>query len=254
MKKWIIRILITIIVFCGIFVGGLKLISGTGDVQKGGLESAFGESFGGVAHIGTLEAFNVFPDVTVQTSKLSIEYGDSVGDIHAEYMGFSFGMIDLLLQNRHIKDFTIKNMFIVKGRLFNQNVYVRNASIKSLENEPSAFAASGTYADIPFTFQISMLKDASSLPPSFTFDKENPFEISIGTVKIKGTFTPFAKDNATLANLEILQNGIACTSLPKTNKFTVMSFTNYVFSEISKIELERKDLNEACKSITRYGL
>lgn len=254
MKKWIIRLLLTIIILCGIFIGGLKLISGTGDTQKSSLENAFSQSTGGVVQFGKLVAFNIFPDLTIEVENFLVSYDGQDGDIHADHINLSFGLFDLLAKNRRIKDFSITNMTIQKGKLMNEYTVIDSGNIETPSDAAPYYKVVGKYNNVPMFMTVNMVQASRSIPPSFSFGKENPFTLEIGTTKITGIFSPYVTDNASLINLSVERDGKKCTSLPAENRYTMMNFTGYVFSAIAISDHEKSDIEKMCKELTRYGL
>ncbi|MDY0029508.1 MAG: hypothetical protein RBR86_06150 [Pseudobdellovibrionaceae bacterium] len=254
MKKWIIRLLLTIIILCGIFIGGLKLISGTGDTQKTSLENAFSSSTGGVVQFGKLLTFNIFPDLIIEVENFMVSYDGQDGDIKADHINLSFGLFDLLAKNRRIKDFSITNMTIQKGKLMNEYTVIETGGIETPADAAPYYKVIGKYNSVPMSLTLNMILASPTIPPSFSFGNENPFILEIGATKLTGVFSPYVTDNASLINLSVERDGIKCTSLPKENRYTMMNFTGYVFSTIASSDILKTDLEIMCKELTRYGL
>lgn len=255
MKKWIIRLLLTLIALFGLIFGGLNMLSGTGDAQKGGLEDAFGKALGATVHFDRLEAFNILPQFTVEISGFHASYPSGEGDIDADHVAFSFNLLDLILKKRTINRFEIENANIHKGGWFDKEVIVENTELLAKENNSmSGLAMRGKYGDRPLTFNVSLEQKINSVPPSFFFGENNQFELAIGSTHVKGMFSPFAADRATLQNLSIDRSGKSCAALGQNNRFTMQAFTSNIFSLIAASDENGSDLDSLCQDIMRYGL
>ncbi|HRK98706.1 MAG: hypothetical protein KDJ26_01270 [Alphaproteobacteria bacterium] len=255
MTKWIIRILLTLIVMTAILFGGLSLLAGTGEPQKLGLEDAFGKALNATVNFDSLESFNIFPQFTIRVKGFNAIYQGDKGDIHGEDMTISFDLIDLILKKRSINQFNISNMTIDRGTWFDQPVEIKSSNIGILEGDSSpSLLIAGNYGTQPLKITISMEQIPNRFPPAYLFATENSLLIEIGTTSITGKFSPNASDNTALHDLKISRNDKLCTTLPTTNRFTMQSFTEKIFSKIIKSDTDQTDLDELCSEIMRYGL
>ncbi|HNQ91686.1 MAG TPA: hypothetical protein PKI93_02020 [Alphaproteobacteria bacterium] len=255
MKTWIIRILLTLIILIGLTIGALNMLAGTSNAHKQGLESAFSGALKGQTTFGVLNAFNVFPQFSVDIEDLYTTNAMGQGDIKAKNVKFSFNFFDLLLKRHQIGGLDITDLEIEKGIYTNQTFFASLIKIfPTKDDNQSHMSITGHYGILPLSITIDMKQIGTPPELSFRFDKENKFSLEMGRTKVSGFFTPGTKTNTALQNLVISRDGTNCKSLPSTNRFTMQSFTSQIFSEIVTSETDKDNLETLCANITKYSL
>ncbi|OIN86867.1 MAG: hypothetical protein AUJ12_04460 [Alphaproteobacteria bacterium CG1_02_46_17] len=253
MKKWIFRILLTMIIIIAFLIAGLSMLSGTGDAQKAGLEDAFGKALSATVTFGELEFFNIFPQFTIKVKEFRGIYDGEKSDIYADHISLSFDFIDLITKQKKINQFNVDNLSVGKGDWFDQPITNATIKIEPLEQDKARLQINGQYGDRPIDISVAMEKK-SSLPPSYMFSSENHFDLTIGKTEVHGVFIPDAPDNTVLHDMTVSRAGKNCTTLPEKNRFSMQAFTENIFGETSESDLKNTDIDELCTSILRYGL
>lgn len=255
MKKWIIRLLLTIIVMIGVLLSGLHLLSGTGDAQKSGLEDAFSKALGGKVRFDKLEKFNIIPQLAVEVSGFHATYDNNLGNIDADQLAFSFSFIDLIRKKHTIDSFDISNMKIEAGTFFDTSVSFGKMGIEpATADKPAEFVALGKFGTLPMELRVDMTEDKDNIPAHYSFGTENDFDMNIGKTYIDGTFTPATTDNTRIRNISVTRGDKKCEALPENNRFTVQSFRTYVIPALAESELKGSSLEDLCKEMMKYGI
>ncbi len=253
MKKWIFRILLTMIIMIALLIAALSMLSGTGDAQKAGLEDAFGKALNATVTFGELESFNIFPQFTIKVKEFRGIYDGEKSDIYADHISLSFDFIDLITKQKKINQFSADNLSVGKGGWFDQPITSATIKIEPFEQDKARLQITGHYGDRPININVTM-KKINSMPPSYMFTSENNFDLTIGKTEIHGVFMPDAPDNTVLHDMIISRAGKNCTTLPEKNRFSIQAFTGNIFGAISESDLKNTDIDNLCTSILRYGL
>lgn len=206
MKKWILRLLVAITVMLVMAIAAMNIVSGTGEPQKKGLESAFSNFLGGETHFTTLNTFNIFPDLIVDIGGLSTSVSPTQ-NLSADKLNITFGAYDLFMKTRKIKNLSIKDARIDKDIFLPFDLYIKTAATTK-----DGFVFSGTYNGQDLQGKISMTS-TGGVVPNYGFAAENPFTINIGSVQISGQFSPYAAEGTIVKSLSIF----AATKTSKEN-------------------------------------
>lgn len=191
MKKWILRLLVALVVAMCFFLFALKIVSGTGDAQKRGLEQAFSEIFEGRATFGQLVAFNLFPQLSLAVDNLAISNVKGQGDIVASKVALSFATWDIVAKNRKISGFHLTGLNVSEGVYTPMALSFDDAGIyKGDAPDQGVLSFSGHYGEAPIKGRLTMQAE-SGLQPKYYFGPENPFTMNLGAVQVSGVFMPY---------------------------------------------------------------
>lgn len=258
MKKWILRLLTTVIVLGGLFLFALNIISGTSDTQKNGLEQAFSQIFKGQAHFGKLVAFNLFPQFLIAIDQLDISSIKGVGTLSADSVAIGFGSIDLLAKNRKIEKFHLKNLQISEGVYTPLPLSLESAEIvRGATEEHGAFRFNGTYGSTPINGQVAMVAE-SGMQPKYHLDDKNAFTITMGHADITGIFHPYSTDGNQISQIKITLSVPNTTkhhecTLPPEKAFPLVRFITDILGKMDKVSADKtpteKNLDNLCKTL-----
>ena len=253
MKKWILRILITVAVLGALALFGLQIVSGTSESHKRGLEQAFSQIFGGQAIFGELKTFNLFPQFTIAIEDLQISRVNETGSMSADQVLIAFGPLDLLLKNRVIEDFHLKNFKIGEGVYTPLNIHLTDAGIYPNEKKDAAnFILTGTYGPHELKGQFAM-EMASGMRPKYSFTETGEFAMNLGAVQISGIFNPYGETGAAFSKLTLFaqqkDGRIECT-LPPEKTVALQAFFKDVLGQIVTIQ-SPSDLTKLCDTLKK---
>lgn len=253
MKKWIFRILMTVAVLGALALFGLQISSGTSDSHKRGLEQAFSQIFGGEATFGKLKTFNLFPQFSIEIEDLKIARVKEIGVLSADQMRISFGPLDLLLKNRVIEDFHLKNFNVSEGLYTPSAIHITEAGIyPDKEKEAASFLLTGTYGTQELKAQFAMTMK-SGLRSKYSFDEGNEFAINLGAVQINGLFNPYAPNGALMSQLKMFaqkKDGRIECLLPPEKTLELTIFIKDVLGQVALIK-SPSDLTKLCDTLTK---
>lgn len=202
MKKWLLRILIAMVVIAGLGLLSLQILSGTSDSQKRGLEQAFSTIFRGDASFGTLKTFNLFPHTVMAVENLRI-LRDAGASVQADEMSIGFGAGDLILKNRRIEVFHLKNFKMSAGFYLPFELSLTDAGLYAGDTKDKGkFAFEGFYGGQALKGQIDMWS-AAGTPPKYSFEDDNKFTINLGSFQLSGDLAPYVGKGGEIKNLRI---------------------------------------------------
>jgi hypothetical protein len=253
MKKWIFRILITLVVLGGLALFGLKIVSGTSDKHKRGLEDAFSQIFQGTAKFGQLKAFNLFPQLTIEIEDLEISGINVTGTINVAQAEIGFGPLDLLLKNRKIEKFYLKDLDIDEGVYTPLSLYLADAGLyKDDKNETGRFAFSGRYGTQPLNGQIDMTVE-SGATPKYLFKDRNNLILTIGAVQLEAVFIPYEKIGPQISDINVSGEGkgmkVEC-SLPADKVISLTQFLRDIVAKSAEVA-STDDLKKLCANLKK---
>lgn len=185
--KWAFRLLIVLICLVLFFVGSLNLLQGTGEPQRNGLASALGELIGMNAEIGSLESFELFPQLIIDARNIRFEDKET-------------SKPQILLSDFHFSGpgsivFTKSNIFnevmLDNLRFLNNGVTslsVDRAEVKEEGDEHNYFHFSGNYGGEPFDVMMPLESWISKRNDKryFKFQDGFPFVLKMADTDIQG--------------------------------------------------------------------
>lgn len=196
---WAIRILCCIVVIIGICLVMLSTLGGTSEHHRVGLEQAFSESLKANVKIGTLEQFNILPQLSLQVKDVRGIFKDSKDEFMADKIRLAFGFSDIAFGRRRIEDFQIENLRMSSESRY--NLRVEQAGI--VKKGDAAFIAKGQFSQRPFDFKLPLAHESGSRSV-YHFTNDNHFSGHYGGLEFKGNLVPAAVRQAKIIdNLEI---------------------------------------------------
>lgn len=251
MKKWIFRLLVTFVVLGGLCLFGLQIVSGTSDKHKRGLEDAFSQMFQGTAKFGQLKAFNLFPRFSIEIENLEVTGISVSGTINAAQAEIGFGPLDLILKNRKIEKFYLRDLNISEGVYTPLSIYLADAGLyKNDTKDTGRFSFSGDYGTQPINGQIDMAMDKGVIPKYF-FNEENNTIITIGAVQIDAIFMPYTVNGPQVKKIMLSGEGkgvkMEC-ELPSDKAIPLTQFMKEVIGKTADIK-STDDLKNLCGSL-----
>ncbi len=251
MKKWIFRLLTIFAVICALSLFGLKIVSGTSDSHKRGLEQAFSQVFGGEARFEELKTFNLIPQFSIEVTNLDITKIQNIGNIKSEHVLVSFGPIDLVTKSRRIEAFHLKNFVMSEGTYTPLELRLDDAGIYPNEKKDAAnFTFTGKYGaqDLNGQFAMAMI---SGMNPKYFFNEQNEFAMNLGAVQISGLFHPYTDKGSNLNRIKMFaqkkDGRIECV-LPDDKTFELTAFLKDVVGQIAALK-SPADLTKLCDTL-----
>lgn len=251
MKKWILRLLIVLLVAMCFFLFALKIVSGTGDAQKRGLEQAFSEIFQGQASFGQLRAFNIFPQLSLGIDKFVISNIQGRGELFVNRVDLAFGPMDVLAKRRKIEAFHVEGLEASEGLYTPLSLSLTDAGIyKGAQEGGAVFSFSGMYGTQALKGSVDMVSEGG-MRPKYAFGAHNPFTVNIGAVQITGVFTPYVVHGSQVNQIRFgaktAQNHQSCT-LPTEKTLSLLEFFKDVVGQVSTLK-SSKDFDIMCKKL-----
>lgn len=254
MKKWFLRILLTICVLIGFILFALNVVSGTSETQKRGLEQAFSQIFKGSARFQKLDSFNLFPKFSLQISGLEISgipsAGTQEGVVRADLLGIGFGSEDLFLKTRLIERFDIKALFASEGTLLPLRLEIAQAGISRTGAESAQFAFSGSYGGKELKGAIDM-KPSSAEGSKFGLAEENKFTMNIGALQVSGLYIPYQSVGGEVKNLTFFaatKGGKKSCQLPEGRVLSSHEFFLGALSDLAGLK-QPSDIDNLCQKL-----
>ena len=202
MKKWLLRLLVLFAVLTAMVLFGLKIVSGTSDTHKRGLEQAFSQIFEGQASFGSLKQFNLIPQFAIEIENLQILNVKGNGNLIAEHFLIAFGPIDLMTKSRLIENFNIQNMRLTEGLYTPLALTFTDMGIYPNGDE-AKLSFKGSYGAQNVSGEFAMGVKSGTRPKYF-FNDQNAFTIAIGPGHINGLFLPYATGGAKVSQVELI--------------------------------------------------
>lgn len=251
MKKWLFRILMIMIVIGGLALFGLQIVSGTSDKHKQGLEEAFSQIFQGSAKFGALKAFNLFPQFSIEIENLEISGIAVSGIMNIAKAEIGFGPIDLILKNRKIEKFYLKDLTISAGVYTPLSLKLADAGIyKDEATGNGKFAFSGNYGTHPINGQIDMAVEGN-VRPKYFFNEKNNLILTINAVVVKAAFSPYATTGPEISQITLSGEGknmkMEC-SMPSDKIISLQKFMSDVIAKSAEIQ-STSDLEKLCNNL-----
>ncbi len=251
MKKWLFRLLVLIAVVIAFTLFALQVLSGTSDTHKRGLEQAFSEIFKGDAQFGTLKAFNLFPQFTVEIEKLQIAGINNLGNLTADHFLIVFGSIDLVTKNRQIENFQIKNLYVSEGVFTPLSLQLDELGLQPTDKpDAGKLNFKGKYGthDLSGEFATGVKPGAR---PKYFFNDQNLFAMNVGFAQLSGVFNPYASGGAKMSDLKIFAqktNGHLECKIYEGKDIDFSAFVKDVVGKASEAKAPQ-DITKLCESL-----
>ncbi len=187
--KWTFRLLFTAVVLATIALIVLKLLSGTGEAHKRGLEKAISDVFGGPATIGTLHTFNIFPKFHIEMEDVRIAHLPSAGEMQAGRVTLVFRFFDILFKRDMIEDVQITGFTATSGVIGAHGLRVSTAGIvPATKDRPASFSLQGDYGDVPLSARLELQSIPGVPRPVYKIMNGLPAEFTLGSFAVSGKF------------------------------------------------------------------
>ena len=251
MKKWIFRLLVLIAVVIGMALFGLKVLSGTSDTHKRGLEQAFSAIFKGEAKFGALNTFNLFPQFAMEIEKLEIGGVNNAGNVTADKFQIAFGSYDLIAKNRIIENFHLQNFNATETVFTPLALHFDDMGLyPSDKPDAGKISFKGTYGtqDLNGEFTIGM---KAGVQPKYFFNEQNPFAMNIGAVQVSGIFRPYIAGGAKISDLKLFaqkKDGPLECAVMSGKQIDFSVFLNDVVTKVAQVKTPQ-DVTQLCGSI-----
>ncbi len=188
MTRWIFRLLVVGILIFLAFLFVVNTISGTGEMQRAGLQQALSDVTGSKVSITKLTRFNVFPQFAI-----GFEGIDGVGASTAT--GFSIGeftyaksFTDWFLNNETaIQVLSISQFKTNAGVIGPQVLEITKAQIiPATASERPYLKADGLYGAQKFSARFDLTQTQFGMIPNYEIGKGEKFEVQLGDFNITG--------------------------------------------------------------------
>lgn len=212
--KWLFRILLACIVLiaAGLFV--LKILSGTSDSHRRGLEQAFSELSGSTVKIGELTTFNIAPQFVLEMRDVRGENKNGLLDFRAEDLRVAFSFADILFKRPRIEDLQAHNLIIEAGFGAKQPLTIKSLTLMPAEKElPARFQFDGNYGAAPFNGFLEVARVPLMGRPSYSVAASSVLRIELGRLHLNGSLEqgkdgyPILKDTVIKSDERVLMTG-----------------------------------------------
>ncbi len=207
-SRWLLRLLLVAVVIFLSFLFVVNTISGTGDMQRSGLQQALSDVTGTKVNITKLTQFNVFPQFAI-----GFEGIDGVG-VSAD-TGFSIGEFtyaksfwDWFFNNEtSIQKFNVVNFRTNPGVFGPQVLEITKAAIiPAQDKSPPYLSAEGLYGAQKLSARFDLVQTQFGLIPGYEIGKGQAFDIALGDFHVTGKFF-FKKNEVKLQDVTMRVNG-----------------------------------------------
>lgn len=186
--KWTFRLLMGCIVLFCLFLFMLKILSGTSESHRRGLEQAMSDIFKSKVTIGTLKTFNIFPQFLIEMDHLRAQgVGGMVFDAASVRLAFSFG--DIFFKRDNLEDILITNLAFAPGVIGEEGLLLESVRIEpeSALKQP-AVHMQGLYGSRPFVVDFGIKQVAGVGRPRYEIPQKNPFRIVSGPFQFSAVY------------------------------------------------------------------
>lgn len=190
LTRWILRVLFFGIVLTLVFFFIINIISGTGDVQKRGLEQALSDLTGAKVEIGTLQQFNLFPQFIISLEGISGAPGEKHPGFVADRLSFGKSFWDWLLNRAsRVQEIEIKGLKTKPGAVGPDSLEIDSLSISKAEaGTPPKLELDGRYGTESFSATLDLGIADSGYIPTYVFGRGESLVARIGDFHLTGRF------------------------------------------------------------------
>jgi|GEM_PF-5087029 len=204
LTKLAVKISVILAIIFGILFWVLSALGGDSDTLKSALEEFVQERAPGYeVEIGTLNKMSFFPHIGFDVADIQVLGADAQPVFGMEKGQAAISFLDVALGTGRLSSFHLQNLVARAGTLHAQRIYLQQVAI--LEREGAAFFEGyGTLGPHDFKFSLPMKKHGGR----YEFPRERAFELYADTIKISGTLTAAAQQEAQIENLEISSDDV----------------------------------------------
>jgi hypothetical protein len=165
----------------------LKILSGTTDAHRHGLEQALSDTFRHKIQIAHLKAFNIFPQFFVEIEAMQGEGATGQRIFSAEKVRVAFTFMDLLRKKGTFEDIKITDLRFDPGAFGQQELVIATADIvPASESAPAHLKMQGDYGGIPFSGTIELFSVPGRRRPAYKLGTDNSLDLRLGDFHLKG--------------------------------------------------------------------
>ncbi len=194
-SRWVLRlILVGVFIFLS-FLFVVNTISGTGDMQRSGLQQALSDVTGTKVNITKLTQFNVFPQFAIGFEGIDgvgagIDTGFSIGEFT-----YAKSFWDWFLNNEtSIQKLDIVSFKANAGVFGPQVLEITKAGIVPAKDKAQPYlSAEGLYGTQKFSARFDLAQTQFGIVPGYEIGKGNDFDVRLGDFHAQGKF--FFKKN-----------------------------------------------------------
>jgi hypothetical protein len=187
--KWFFRFLLLCVALLALLLLIMNSISGNGDAQRRGLEQAFSDGLKMPVTIGTLNDFNVVPQFKIDASLFKIGTANDPLYLMADQIVISFSLWDMLLNEKTIQEFTIKNAEFMLPFITSETI--ENSTIQILRPEPvnpARLYLNGKIKEKPVELYLTLQSELTNTHYNYKLAPEEVVILKMGNCKLNGKF------------------------------------------------------------------
>ncbi len=177
--SWTIRILVVFIVFILIGLGLMSMISGNSESHRKNLELAFSDMLKAEITIGSLEQFNIMPQLAIKASDIKGSYKESGNRFRAGKIDIAFSFYDLALGRPRIEILDIADFKMEPGSAY-------DFGIEKAGVGDAGLSVRGEFEKKAFDFVMPLEKDMNGTRPAYAFGEKAPFKGHFGALEMTG--------------------------------------------------------------------
>lgn len=186
--RWTFRLIITGIIIFLAFLFVVNTISGTGDMQRSGLQQALSDVTGTKVSITKLTRFNVFPQFAIGFEGIdgvgaSADTGFSVGEFtYAKSFGDWFFNNETAIQTLSIAQLRT-NAGVIGPQIFE---ITKAEIIPAADKEQPYLKAEGLYGVQKFSARFDLTQTQFGMIPNYEIGTGKKFEVQLGDFNVTG--------------------------------------------------------------------
>lgn len=186
--RWTFRLIIAGIIIFLAFLFVVNTISGTGDMQRSGLQQALSDVTGTKVSITKLTRFNVFPQFAIGFEGIdgvgaSADTGFSVGEFtYAKSFGDWFFNNETSIQTLNIAQLRT-NAGVIGPQIFE---ITKAEIIPAADKEQPYLKAEGLYGAQKFSARFDLTQTQFGMIPNYEIGTGKKFEVQLGDFNVTG--------------------------------------------------------------------
>jgi hypothetical protein len=174
--------------------------------------------------------------VSVEDLHIAQESGAS---IESEEMAVAYGAGDLILKNRKIEMFHLKNFRMSAGAYLPLDLTLSDAGLYAGDSKDKGkFAFEGTYGGKPIKGQVDMTSQTGAVS-KYQFADDNRFTMNLGSLQISGVLSPYVGKAGEVKNLSVYaatKSGRQDCKIPAEKTIPSGVFFHDVLAEFAKVK------------------
>ncbi len=196
MKKWAGRLIKTCIVIAIIIALVLTVMvnmGGNSDTLKGAIEDYLMSSTRYSAEIETLHKMTFFPNIGANIEGLEMKNPeDELQVIRIQNANIALGFWDLMLGDRSIRAFQIKNAVFAPGTLMRQTTTIDELGIDEDANGRAFLTLDGKIGDQKISGNLDLESSGSIKKRKYKIGEESKIAITLESLNLSGVLKPRA--------------------------------------------------------------